>query len=95
MNVFLLGDIISLVLILFISVVLTSIKVREDVKFHNMINALLLGMVFIMIYFMLDIVAYLFSKYNYSNTMVVYSANLVVLPVAAIFFFVSVILPAE
>lgn len=95
MNIFLLADIISLVVVIFIMVMLLSIRGREEVKFHNMINALLLGIIFIMVYFVFGIVASLLASYNYSNTMVVYSANLVVLPIASIFFFVSVIFPVE
>jgi len=92
MNLFFLADIVSLALLFLITILFVSFKGFEDKKYHSQINALLFGLFFVMVYFMLDIVAFLLARYNYSTTMVVYSANILVVPLASIFFFVSVLL---
>lgn len=92
MNLFFLADIISLALLLLIVILFIRFKSFEEPKYHSQVNALLFGMFFVMVYFILNIVAFLLASYNYSTTMLVYSSEIIVIPLASIFFFVSVLL---
>ncbi len=95
MNVFLLADIIILALLIFVLVLFLSARSREEEKHQRRINALLFGLFFLMVYYLMSLISFLLDYYKYSTSGISYSANLVVLPIAAIFFFVSVILPSE
>lgn len=90
MNVFFVFDVVSLVLVVLIMFFLMVFRNSEEQKFHNRLNVILFGLFFVLVYFVLAIVSYFVS----SNA-VAYSMNLVVVPLAAIFFLVSVILPSE
>jgi hypothetical protein len=92
MNWFLLFDVVSLVLLIFIAVLFVRIRKDEDRRYHGMLNALLFGMFFVMVYFLLDIVSFLLARYSISDSAVMFTADLFVLPLAAIFFFVSVLI---
>jgi len=92
MNVFFWADVVSLIFLLFILVFFLSFRNREEGKYHPMVNAVLAGIFFVMVYFLLSIVSSLMAAYNVSTTAVDYSAAIVVLPIASIFFFVSVLL---
>ncbi|MEM4245188.1 MAG: hypothetical protein QXR60_03225 [Candidatus Nanoarchaeia archaeon] len=95
MNVFLLADIVILAFLILVLVLFLSVRGRENEKNQLRINAILFGLFFLMVYYLMSLLSYLLAYYNYSTSAIVYSSNLVVLPIAAIFFFVSVILPSE
>lgn len=90
MNIFFVFDVASLVLVILIMFFLMVFRNSEEQRFHNRLNAILFGLFFVLVFFVLVIVSYFVS----SNA-VVYSMNLVVVPLAAVFFLVSVILPSE
>jgi hypothetical protein len=90
MNVFLVFDIAALVLVLAVAYFMMRLKRVEEEKFHNSINSLLAGLFFLVVYFALGIVSYFVS-----TNMVSYTSSLVVLPLASIFFLVSVFVPSE
>ncbi len=95
MNLLLLADIVSLVLLIVILVLFVKLKRYEEKKFNNMFNAIIFGLVFIIVYVILDATAILLNRYNYSSAVVIYSNGILVAPLAAIFFFVSVLLNKE
>ncbi|MFH1211013.1 MAG: hypothetical protein V1645_03790 [archaeon] len=90
MNVFLIFDIAALVLVLAVAYFMMRLKRVEEEKFHNNINSLLAGLFFLVVYFALNIVSY----FVFTN-MVSYTNSLVVIPLASIFFLVSVLIPSE
>ncbi|MFH1332401.1 MAG: hypothetical protein ABIH63_03920 [archaeon] len=92
MNVFFWADVVSLVFLLFVMVFFLSFKNHEESKYHPMINAVLSGIFFVMVYFLLGIVSSLMAVYNMSAAAVDFSAVVVVLPISSIFFLVSVLL---
>ncbi len=95
MNIFFWADVLSLVFLMVVTVFFVSFKSFEENKFHPIINSLLFGLFFLMVYFLLGVVASLMSAYGLGVSAVNYSAYLVVLPLAAIFFLVSTILRPE
>jgi drug/metabolite transporter (DMT)-like permease len=90
MNVFLIFDIAALVLVLVVAYFMMRLKRVEEEKFHNSIYSLLAGLFFLLVYFALNIVSYFVT-----TNMVSYTSSLVVLPLASIFFLVSVFIPSE
>jgi hypothetical protein len=90
MNYFLVMDIVSLVLVVGIIVFFMMFKKMEEERFHNHMNAIMFGLFFVMVYFILSIVSYFVNR-----AMVTYSMALLVIPLASIFFLVSVLLPSE
>ena len=90
MNYFLVIDIISLVLVVGIMVFLMMFRKMEEDKFHNHMNAILFGLFFVMVYLILSIVSYFVNR-----TMITYSMTLLVIPLAGIFFLISVLVPSE
>lgn len=95
MNLFFLADIITLLLLITVIVFFASFKSYEDKKYSGFFNALLFGMFFLAVYFLLSVAGFLISYYGFDSRYVVYSANLVVVPLASVFFFVSVLLRSD